>query len=276
MIKIILLLILLIYLNIFGQSDSIPSGNVSQTEEKIYGERLQLSVGWFLPTIRSSAQLNSSGGRIGTTINIEATFKLPQTRQLFRYDAFYRFNNSSSADLYYYELNRSGSTVARDSLVFGENIISVGANLESYFNLSLFGLRYHYSILNNENFETGFTFGISFLDVDVGTNIKLNNRSTEESYNDLLYLPVIGFFNRTRFLENFTLRNYVYLFALKLNKYEGILLDFTLSLEYKIYKHLSLGLSYNALALDMNFDAKKSGNVQYGYRGWILFGSVLF
>jgi hypothetical protein len=279
--KIVLLFTALIYLNAYGQSDSIASGNVPQTEEKIYDSRIQFTFGWFLPTIKSSGQINSSRGGIGATINLETAFKLPKSRSLFRLQGLYRFNNASSVDVYFYELNRSGSSKSLDSLVFGKLVIRVGADLESYFNMSLFGGRYHYSIVNNKDFESGFTAGISFLSVNLGANASLKGTSGqviyygEESYKDLLFLPVFGFFNRVNFWEDFTLRNHIDLFALDIGRYAGVLFDFAISLEYSIQKYISVGAAYDAFAVDVDFNTGETGRIQYRHRGFIFFVTVM-
>ncbi|MCW8804141.1 MAG: hypothetical protein OQK57_07060 [Ignavibacteriaceae bacterium] len=276
MIRIILLLTALIYLNAFGQSDSIPSGDVSQSEEKIYDSRIHFTFGWFLPSIKSSGQLNTPSGGIGATINLETAFKLPETRSLFRFQGLYRFNNASSVDLYYYELNRSGSSKSLDSLVFGKLVIRVGADLESLFNVSLFGGRYHYSIVNNKDFESGFSAGISFLDLNMGASARILNLYAEESYKDLLFLPVFGFFNRVNFWNDFTLRNHIDLFALDIGRYAGTLFDFAISLEYSFQKYISIGAAYDAFSLDVDFNTGKTGRIQYGHRGFIFFATVMF
>ena len=266
---------------LFAQAESLTNDLPSKTEEKIYDSRIHLTFGWFLPTIKSSGQLNTPSGGIGATINLESAFKLPKTRSLFRLQGLYRFNNTSSVDLYYYELNRSGSSRSLDSLVFGKLVIRVGADLESLFNVSLFGGRYHYSIVNNKTFESGFSAGISFLAVNMGANASLKGTSGqviyygEESYKDLLFLPVFGFFNRVNFWEDFTLRNHIDLFALDIDRYAGTLFDFAISLEYSIQKYFSVGAAYDAFALDVDFNTGKTGRIQYGHRGFIFFVAVM-
>ena len=273
--KFTLVLINVVYLNLFGQSDSITSENVSPSEEKVYDSKIHFTFGWFLPSIKSSGQLNTPSGRIGATINLETAFKLPKTRSLFRFQGLYRFNNASSVDLYYYELNRSGSSKSLDSLVFGKLVIKVGADLESYFNMSLFGGRYHYSIVNNKDFESGFSAGISFLALNIGASARILNSYAEESYKDLLFLPVFGFFNRVNFWNDFTLRNHIDLFALDIGRYAGTLFDFAISLEYSIQKYISVGAAYDAFALDVDFNTGKTGRIQYRHRGFIFFATVI-
>ena len=258
------------------QDNNSATKDSSSSSGNIYDSRIQLLFGWFFPTIQSSIQLNTASGKIGATANIEEAFKLPTTRQLFRFAGLYRFNNSSSVDVYYYVLDRSGSTRSTDSLNFGDITIRVGASLESYFNLILFGSRYHYSILNNEDIEAGVSAGISFLDVDVGTTATINDNSAEESYDDLLFLPVFGFYNRVKIWNDFTFRDHVDLFALDIQRYSGILIDLGFTLEYLVVDHFSVGVSYDVFTLNVNFDAKENGNIQYWQRGFILFAGLSF
>jgi len=274
--KFIPVLILIFTLSVSGQNSIPATHDSSSTDHTIYDSRIQLLFGWFFPTIHSSIQLDTKGGEVGATVNLEEAFKLPTTRQLFRFAGLYRFNNSSSVDVYYYVLDRSGSTQSTDSLNFGDITINVGASLVSYFNLTLFGSRYHYSILNEKNIEAGVSAGISFLDVDVGTTATINDQSAGDSYDDLLFLPVFGFFNRVNFWGDFTFRDHVDLFALNIQRYGGILIDLGFSLEYLLVNHFSLGVSYDVFTLNVNFDAKQNGNIQYQQRGFILFTRISF
>ncbi len=276
MFKSLLILLFSIQVSIFSQPDSLNNSNLNQNKNEIYDARIQLLFGWFIPLIQSSFQLNTSKGKVGATVNMEKTFNLPTARQLFRFAGLYRFNNSSSIDVYYYVLDRSGSDRSADSLVFGNLIIRVGASLESYFNLNLFGVRYHYSILNEKNIEAGVSAGISFLEVDLGTTLTINNKSASESYKDLLFLPVFGFFNRVNFWGDFTFRDHVDLFALNIERYGGILIDLGFALEYLPYKYFSLGLGYDVFTLNVDFSTKRSGNIQYQQRGFIFYVKLLF
>lgn len=258
------------------QGNNLATKDTSSSSSNIYDSRIQLLFGWFIPLIQSSFQLNTSAGKIGATVNMERTFKLPTARQLFRFAGLYRFNNSSSVDVYYYVLDRSGSDRSSDSLVFGDVTINIGASLESYFNVSLFGGRYHFSILNEKNIEAGLTAGISFLDVDMGATVTLNNQSATETFKDLLFLPVFGFFNRVNFWTDFTFRDHVNLFALNIERYNGILIDLSFSLEYLFYKHFSAGIGYDVFTLNVDFETKQSGNIQYEQRGFIFFANISF
>jgi hypothetical protein len=271
--KKIVLITILSVLRLFAQTDAADSTAYSQDKDTIYDSRIHLTLGWFIPYITTSAQLNSSTGRTGATINLESTFNLPTTKQLFRFEGLYRFNNTSSVDFYYYLLNRSGSNIATDSLNFGNIVIPVDASLESHFNMSLFGSRYYYSFVNNQNFEAGLSAGLSFLNIDMGALVTLNNKTAEETYKDLLFLPVIGFYNRFKLGERFTFRDRVNLFALDIDRYNGILIDLSFSLEYLIFKNLAAGAAFSVFTLDVTFDAKKSGRIQYGQRGISLFAS---
>ena len=276
MLKSILIGLFVFQVGLFAQSDSLKISESNQNQDEIYDSRIQLLFGWFIPLIQSSFQLNTSAGKIGATVNMERTFNLPTARQLFRFAGLYRFNNSSSVDVYYYVLDRSGSDRSTDSLVFGDLTINIGASLESFFNISLFGARYHYSILNEKNIEAGVSAGISFLDVDLGTTLTLNNQSATESYKDLLFLPVFGFFNRVNFWTDFTFRDRVDLFALNIERYGGILIDLGFSIEYMAYKHFSLGVGYDVFTLNVDFDTKRSGNIQYQQRGFLCFAKLSF
>ena len=247
----------------------------TQTKQTLYDGRGQLTFGLFLPSINSTAQINTKTGNLGTIINLETAFKLPETQQLFRFNGLYRFNNSHSVEGYYYALNRSGSNVSKDSLVFGDLVININSSVSSYFKATLFGGKYRYSIYNADNMEAGFSAGLSFLDLKVGAEVVLLNQELgKEDYTDLLFLPVFGFFNRVNITDNLIFRNNVDAFALNIKKYDGILFDFGVSLEYLFLERFSIGISYNVFALDIKFDSKENGRITYDHKGLMFFGKL--
>lgn len=272
----IVLIVLLIVMSYPVYCSTPQPQDSTQAKPTLYDGRIQLSFGLFLPSINSTAQINTKTGNIGTIINLETAFKLPETQQLFRFTGLYRFSNSHSLEVYYYALNRSGSSVSKDSLVFGDLIININSSVSSYFKATLFGGKYRYSIFNNNNMEAGFSIGLSFLDLAVGAEVILLNQPLgKEEYADLLFLPVFGFFNRVNITENFIFRNNIDAFALNIKKYDGILFDFGVSFEYLFVQRFSIGISYNVFALDIKFDAKENGRIAYSHKG-IMFFAKLF
>jgi hypothetical protein len=268
----ILFIILILTLNntLFGFTPQ----DTTKKDSEYYDSKIQLTFGIFFPNINSNAQVNSGTGRIGTIINLETAFRLPETQNLFRFNGLYRFNNSHSVEGYYYALNRSGSSVSRDSIVFGNIVLRVNSSFDAYFNATLFGGKYRYSIFNGESVEAGFSAGLSFLNIALGADITLINQKASDEYSDLLFLPVLGFYNRVNISDNLIFRSNVDMFALNIKRYDGVLFDFGVSLEYKIIRLLSAGVSYNVFALNVNYDTNRTGSINYAHKGFMFFTKV--
>lgn len=257
--------------NFFPIKDSL------KTNETINDSKAQLTFGLFLPSINSSVQINRKSGSVGTVVNLEAAFKLPESQQLFRTNSIYRFNNNNSIEGYYYALNRSGQNISKDSIIFGELVIDINSSFTSFFKATLFGGKYRYSVHNDKKVEAGFSAGISFLYLDVGAEVLLLNQSVgKEEYNDLLFLPVFGFYNRVHIYDDLIFQSNVDAFALDIKRYNGVLADLSFSLEYRFLQRFSLGTSYNAYSLDVKFDTKEKGEIKYNHKGLMFFGKVNF
>ena len=275
-IKLFILLVVILNYTLFAFNPASGQDS-SQTSTTINDSKVQLTFGLFLPNINSSAQINRKTGGIGTIVNLEAAFNLPESQQLFRANGIYRFNNNHSVEGYYYALNRSGQNVSKDSIVFGDLVIGINSSFTSFFKATLFGGKYRYSVENDKNIEAGFSAGISFLYIDIGAEaILFNQPAGKEEYNDLLFLPVFGFYNRVNIYEDLIFRSNVDAFALNIERYNGILVDLSILLEYRFLQRFSLGLSYNAYALDVKFDTKQNGEIKYNHRGFMFFGKVYF
>lgn len=272
---IIAILVLSSFNSLFGFNSFLEDS--TEAYEENYDGKVQLAFGIFLPGITSSAQLNTKDGGVGTVINLEDAFNLPSSQQLFRFNGLFRFNNSHAIEGYYYALNRSGANISKDSIVFGDLTIGLNSSFTSFFKATLFGGKYNYSVFNNSKVETGFSVGISFLDVDIGATIVLFDQPlANEEYSDLLFLPVFGFYNRVNLSNHLIFRSNVDAFTLDIGRYDGVLLDLTIAIEYYFLQRFSLGTSYNAFALNVKFDTNEKGEIKYGHRGFMFFGKLFF
>ena len=160
--------------------------------------------------------------------------------------------------------------------MFGKVVININSTVSSFFKATLFGGKYRYSMYDGENFEAGFSAGLSFLDIGVGAAIYLLDKEVgNEEYNDLLFLPVVGFFNRVNISEHFVFRSNVDMFALDIGTYDGILFDLGISMEYLFLKLFGIGVSYNVFSLDVKFDTNESGRIVYSHRGLMFYAKLL-
>lgn len=271
-----ILLIFLVTVSLRALDSSLQSQDSTKTDKIIFDSKVQLAFGLFLPSINSTAQVNAETGRIGTIINLETAFSLPESQNLFRMNGLFRFDNKHSIEGYYYALNRSGSNVSKDSLVFGDIIFRVNSSFNAFFNATLYGGKYRYSIFNGESVEAGFSAGLSFLDLGVGAEVTFQNQSASDEYKDLLFLPVLGFYNRVNIVDEIIFRSNVDMFALDIGKYDGVLFDFGVSMEYLFYKLFSAGLSYNVFSLNLNFNTNQTGKILYSHKGFMFFGKLYF
>lgn len=79
--NVLIILFSLLPYSVFG-FNSQPQDS-SQTSEPLYDGKVQLTFGLFLSSINSTAQLNTEKGKVGTIINLETAFRLPETKKLY-------------------------------------------------------------------------------------------------------------------------------------------------------------------------------------------------
>jgi hypothetical protein len=66
------------------------------------------------------------------------------------------------------------------------------------------------------------------------------------------------------------------MFALNIKRYDGVLLDFGISVEYQFYTLFSVGVSYNVFSLDINYNTNRTGKIIYAHKGLMFFGKLYF
>lgn len=234
--------------------------------------------GWFGAGFQSQVQLNSRLLDLGTFIQFERTFDLPEQKNTFRIEAYYRFNPRHRVQFGYYNYRRTGLKTLNEELRFGDLVVPIGASSEATMGTRLLKGVYRYALFNNAAFESGLTVGISFMKLDVGLNTQILNQSNSESTSLTLPLPLVGFYASNRLWQKWFLIYSVDFFTAQIDVYDGSVVDFIMGLEYYPFNHVGLGVVANAFKIDLevndpgNFD----GKVDYHLRGLAVYLSFVF
>ncbi len=252
--------------------DHFPE-DTTETKSIIEERNLSISMGWFFSEYSSELQANSKTLGIGTNIRLENVFLLPETNRIFRANAEYRISGNHYIGLNYYSMKRSAKTLVDRKIKFGDLLINIGSETDAFWNLKLYGLQYHYSHIREATFEAGFTAGINILDLNVGVTARLNNAVGQKFYDKMIYIPVLGVYNRHLFWNSFILKYSIDFFMLKAGKIDGVLTDINIAFEYYLIKQLGIGIGYSSFLIDLvlissdDFD----GKIEYSHRGVLLF-----
>jgi hypothetical protein len=237
--------------------------------DSLEDDRFSLSLGVFLTDRDTEARFDSSLGN-GTDIDLEADLGLNSSDSVFRVDGYFRFSERHRADFSVFDLSRKNSKQIERDIQWGDTLYSIDTVVESDNGLSIYKAAYTYSFLNGEDGYLGATFGIYVADWNV--SIKEENTGSAEVGELTAPLPVVGLRGEYALSDRWSFRASGEFFFVEYGNVDGSLVDIYAGFDYSILDHLSLGIGFNRVTIDV--DATKSsfgGALDWQYSGALAF-----
>jgi hypothetical protein len=237
--------------------------------DSLEDDRFSLSLGVFLTDRDTEARFDSSLGE-GTDTDLEADLGLDSSDSVFRVDGYFRFSERHRADFSVFDLSRKNSRQIERDIQWGDTLYTIDTEVKSDNGLSVYKAAYTYSFLNGEDGYLGATFGIYVADWKVSM-IEENTGSAEVG--ELTApLPVIGLRGEYALSDRWSFRASGEFFFVEYDDVDGSLVDIYAGFDYSILDHLSIGIGFNRVTLDV--DATKSsygGALDWRYSGALAF-----
>jgi hypothetical protein len=264
------------------------SGSAGAKEEPEWrswplGERFAFSVGAFKPNIDTTVRAVSTGDiNPGAAISFERDLGMSDSTTRPIASANWRFAQRHSLGFMYFNLDRSGDTISQVNIKFGDETITVGLPVESYFDVEVIELQYSYSILFDEKKDLSVGFGISFQDIQTGIRSNDSGNIISEDIDFLAPLPTIN----ARFEYAFT-DKWIGLIGLgwlaveadlgSKEDLEGSIWNSSAGIRYKAFDTVSFTLIYSIFDLDIDYRKRDlAGFIDYKYHGPVLGMEFLF
>ncbi|HEX7044589.1 MAG TPA: hypothetical protein VF203_08235 [Burkholderiales bacterium] len=212
----------------------------------------------------------------GTTVNFERDLNLEEEVTTPRVAGYFRFNPTHRLDYSWYRLEREGSRIIDRELSFGTGVFPIGTNVQSSLDFELGKLAYTWSFYRSDDVELGASFGAYLLSYKAAVRRAGSGTAVDVSVSSPL--PMLGFR-----LDYSIGRRWHALFDFEAFYVElgedtrGAIDDLQLALEYRLRRHLVLGVSVNRLVIDVtdNSDSLR-WSISDLYRGEQIYVGVRF
>lgn len=240
----------------------------------------------FLSAVDSSLRIGSG---IGLDIDVEEMLGLDKTNIVFRTDALWRFskNRRHRLDFIWFSLHRDGTRqIFQDIVIEGENnnqiTFETGSTVESSFDLDIYELAYSYSIFQDDRIDLAAGVGLYVIPID------FELRSTRDfldrgSESITAPLPVINLRTDISLTPKWFIRSRAQVFYLEFDNLTGSILEFQSALEYNPWKHVGIGLGFDAMGITVESDDDDDlscvdfkGKVDFDYIGLQLYARLFF
>jgi len=261
----------------------------SQDTVVIYKERDQAfenvrysgRLGVFIADMKSDISISSEKVGAGITINLEDILGLQTSNTVFRANFKYAFskNYKHSVLFGYFGFFRKSKKVFQRDVEFGGHIYPIGTEITSRFDFRVFKLLYGYSFFKDKRIDLGVSAGFYIMPISFELNAFGLNSQTSDF---VAPLPMIGLYSAFSISPKFYITQSLELLYFNAFNMKGSITNLDIGLEYRLLKHIGVGLSVNSFQVDFSvFDQKDTffdfqGTVRTGFIGAVLYGVVSF
>jgi len=248
-------------------------------------EKGSLSFGGFISTFDSSIAIgvNKIGG---ITIDGESVLGLETSLTVFRGNAMIRPGKSRrhQVDFDYASYKRSGNTVLTEEIEIGDDILLPGTAIQSTLDFDIIRGTYSYALLQDDRMRLALGLGVYVVPLRYGVQVSDPNDPRALQIEDVtLPLPSLALRADFQLVPKLFLTSDINAMYLKIDNFEGRLMDINVGLEYRPWKYLGLGVGYSATSVIVEAEeatdypgADFVGSVDVNFTGLILYAKFTF
>ncbi len=234
-----------------------------------------LYLGAFVVDMGSDLEVGFDVGNLRIKVDGEDVLGLEENFTVFRVDALWRITRRNRVDFTYYEMKRDGSSSLPIDI---PGIGPTGSRVDTNFDMTILRGSYAWSFFKNEYFDLGISAGLYGMDVDFKMERKDPGGGGEQKTDFTVPLPVLGLRGSFALTPKWFIRQSFDYFYIDIGDYEGQLLDFNVALEWNALKYLGVGVGYNYVQMDLDYDGSDDflSAINLSYGGVLLFGKIYF
>jgi hypothetical protein len=201
---------------------------------------------------------------------------LDESSSSIRVGAYYRLGRRHRFDLDYYEYKRDATTRLRAGINIRDLFIGADETVNSKFDLQVIKGDYQFNAWKTDTLELGFMLGIYGATLE--TNIEAPGAGVAEASDDLLPLPLLGVRITNALNDKLTVSTSFQYFAAEIGDWSGSIQEFWFGADYKIWKQLGVGFSYDLIAGELeNTDRNELfGKFKLDYSSVFFYGKLFF
>ena len=249
-------------------------------------EKGSIKVGGFLTAFDSNLSFGVKD-YIGVIVDAEDVLGLDSGLTVWRADAMIRpgKRRRHQFDFSYAGFHRRGKTTLTEEIEIGDNILLPGTAVESLFNFDIYRLTYSYALLQDSRMRIAIGLGIYGVPLRYSIDFSVADQSRLYEHEDAtLPLPSLALRSEFQLVPKLFLYADINAMYLAISDFRGSLMDASVGLEYRPWKHLGLGLAYNPLSVHVEAEDNRSrypgvdflGVVNVDYHGLLLYGKFSF
>ena len=240
-----------------------------------------LDVGVFYPDRQLDLSVNGTIAGINEEIDFDQGFNLKAADNVFAGEISWRFRGKWSVLGQYFASSGSTGVVLEEDIEWGNVVFGAGSFAAAGSSFSLTRFFFGRQLNTRESHDFGIGGGIHWLHIAAFIEGEITVNGTpagaRRSVSVEAPLPNIGAWYRYSISPRWALRSRLDLFGADIGDYDGLLVNVSLGLNYQVFEHVGLGLSYNYFKLDVGVDKSDwRGELETVYDGVYVYASVYY
>ena len=224
-------------------------------------DRVWVDLGGAAYELDTEMSLSGEAGA-GATIDFEEVFDLPGSKTTFQLMGTVRISEKRRwIDFGYVDLDRSGTRIIQEDIVFGDYVFQAGGDVTAQFGTRFIYAAFRYDFLHLEPIRISGSAGVSY--VDLTSSLRADGSVTDAGGTPITGtfeheasigapVPMIGIALDWALTRRLVLRQYNRLFRINVSALDGGLYQNGIRLNWYFAKHFGLGLGFDRTELDIN------------------------
>lgn len=268
---------------------SVAHAEEGQSDEA-FPDRWMIRGGWnYVFSADTVFGINSDNGVTGSVDFTRLLGGKEVDTSSWRIDSLYRFNPRHSIGFTYYDVDRKGNRTLNQDITIDNVTYKAGANVQSDIGIALYRLFYNYSFYHKDKAELGLSAGLYVADISIdlrGTLTCTGGPSCTPGGNPIggtssslaAPLPSVGFLVNYDILPRLQAQGRMDWFYIDVSKFQGSMTELYLGLDYRLFKHFSLGAAFDRFNVNVDYTPKESSGWQVinDWNSLYFYGAVYF
>jgi hypothetical protein len=204
-----------------------------------------IQIGAYNAQAETDLRLDSSSGAIGTAVSFEGHLGGEDRKTVPTFDMLWRFNPRHAMEMSVVSLRRDGDTTLTATLNFGDRTFPINSAIHSTFDSDIVRVAYRWSFVHDERAEAGLLLGAHWTQMKTSVAATGSTVSLSEEASVDYPLPTVGLMGSARIGENWRIAGFGQLLKLKIEDYDGEIVNFSVGLEWMFTRAMYAGLGYD-------------------------------
>jgi hypothetical protein len=240
-------------------------------------DRVRVSLGVMKVSSTTTLRADSTTGVEGTVLDGENQFGLDKSDYEPQFEVMMRAGTRNRLWFNYFHLDRDGSSIVQEPIVFRDSVLQPGEPLQSELDLRVLTITYGYSFWRSEKLELAATLGVSSVQIDAQAKVATEEVHVNETETAAGPYPTPGFAATWSIAKHFYLDGRVQYLNLHINDISGSLTLGEIDAVYRFHPNLALALGYTEVKAHVDSTKPSdSGLFDINSKGPLLFVRVSF